>query len=182
MPSVGAPFKYRVVAGGVTSPTYEIAVAVPPARDAHRRALHLSLGAAPRAAHGGPMAATSMLPRAPTSAVQVFTDRPAATGEMTLGSGQADPRLAGRQADRAVRVADGQAATIPTGSCSADRDGVGNPGDTEYFIRTLEDRPPDVRLPEAGDRSIRHPARGGGHRGTGRGRLRRRPPWILSIQ
>ena len=30
MPSVSAPFKYRVVAGAVTSPTYEIAVAIPP--------------------------------------------------------------------------------------------------------------------------------------------------------
>ena len=37
----------------------------------------------------------------------------------------------------------------------ADRDGVGNPGDTEYFIRTLEDRPPDVRLLKpATDRSV----------------------------
>ena len=31
LPSVSAPFKYRVAAGAVTSPTYEIAVAVPPA-------------------------------------------------------------------------------------------------------------------------------------------------------
>jgi hypothetical protein len=37
----------------------------------------------------------------------------------------------------------------------ADRDGVGNAGDTEYFIRTLEDRPPDVRLLKpATDRSV----------------------------
>jgi hypothetical protein len=28
----------------------------------------------------------------------------------------------------------------------ADADGLSNPGDTEYFIRTLEDRPPDVRI------------------------------------
>ena len=37
----------------------------------------------------------------------------------------------------------------------ADRDGMSNPGDTEYFIRTLEDRPPDVRiLKPATDRSV----------------------------
>src|SRR4029079_1924990 len=36
-----------------------------------------------------------------------------------------------------------------------DRDGIGNPGDTEYFIRTLEDRAPDVRvLKRATDRSV----------------------------
>ena len=37
----------------------------------------------------------------------------------------------------------------------ADREGTGNAGDTEYFIRTLEDRPPDVRiLKPATDRSV----------------------------
>ena len=30
LPSVAAPFSYRVVAGAVTSPTYEVAVAIPP--------------------------------------------------------------------------------------------------------------------------------------------------------
>ena len=28
----------------------------------------------------------------------------------------------------------------------SDGDGLNNPGETEYFIRTLEDRPPDVRI------------------------------------
>ena len=37
----------------------------------------------------------------------------------------------------------------------ADRDGLADAGDTEYFIRTLEDRPPDVRmLKPATDRSV----------------------------
>ncbi len=37
----------------------------------------------------------------------------------------------------------------------ADHDGFASPGDTEYFIRTLEDRPPDVRvLKPATDRSV----------------------------
>ena len=36
-----------------------------------------------------------------------------------------------------------------------DREGMGNSGETEYFIRTLEDRPPDVRvLKPATDRSV----------------------------
>ena len=33
----------------------------------------------------------------------------------------------------------------------SDRDGMSSPGETEYFIRTLEDRPPDVRVAAAGD-------------------------------
>src|SRR5213076_3088078 len=37
----------------------------------------------------------------------------------------------------------------------ADRDGLGGDGDTEYFIRTLADRPPEVRiLKPATDRSV----------------------------
>jgi hypothetical protein len=37
----------------------------------------------------------------------------------------------------------------------ADTDGLSNPGDTEYFIRTLEDRPPDVRIVRpASDRQV----------------------------
>src|SRR5438105_8367188 len=37
----------------------------------------------------------------------------------------------------------------------ADREGMSNDGETEYFIRTLEDRPPDVRvLKPAQDRSV----------------------------
>jgi hypothetical protein len=36
-----------------------------------------------------------------------------------------------------------------------DREGLANPGDTEYFIRVLEDRPPDVHITRpAGDRSV----------------------------
>jgi len=36
-----------------------------------------------------------------------------------------------------------------------DREGMGNSGETEYFIRTLDDRPPDVRiLKPATDRSV----------------------------
>ncbi len=37
----------------------------------------------------------------------------------------------------------------------ADRDGLSNPGDTEYFIRTLADRPPEVHVVKpASDRSV----------------------------
>ena len=36
-----------------------------------------------------------------------------------------------------------------------DREGLSNPGDTEYFIRVLEDRPPDVHITRpAGDRGV----------------------------
>ena len=42
-----------------------------------------------------------------------------------------------------------------TGVALTDADGLSNPGDTEYFIRTLEDRPSDVRIVRpAADRRV----------------------------
>src|SRR5258707_244314 len=86
MPSVAAPFKYRVVAGAVTSPIYEIAVAIPPR--VTRIDVHYTYPAglklAPRTeTDGGDIYA----PAGTDVRVQVFTDRPAATGQMTLGAG-----------------------------------------------------------------------------------------------
>jgi hypothetical protein len=152
MPSVGAPFKYRVVAGAVTSPTYEIAVVVPPR--VTRIDVHYTypsgLRLAPRTeADGGDIYA----PAGTDVRVQVFTDRPAATGQMALGSG----KPIALALDRPTELS---ASLTVTGDDSyrlvlADRDGIGNPGDTEYFIRTLEDRPPEVRLLKPGtDRSV----------------------------
>ncbi len=152
LPAVGAPFKYRVVAGAVTSLTYEIAVAIPPR--VTRIDVHYTYPAGLRLAprtetDGGDIYA----PAGTGVRVEVFTDRPAATGQMTLGGGQPIALAADTPNELSASL------TI-TGDDSyrvglADRDGIGNSGDTEYFIRTLEDRPPDVRvLKPATDRSV----------------------------
>jgi hypothetical protein len=48
----------------------------------------------------------------------------------------------------------------------ADADGLNNPGDTEYFIRTIDDRPPDVRIVRpAADRQV-SPIEGSPRRST----------------
>ena len=152
LPSVGAPFRYRVVAGAVTSPTYEIAVAIPPR--VTRIDVHYTYPAGLRLAprtetDGGDIYA----PAGTDVRVQVFTDRPAATGQMTLGGGQPIALAADKpnelSASLTITADDSYRLVL------ADRDGIGNPGDTEYFIRTLEDRPPDVRvLKPATDRSV----------------------------
>ena len=171
--SVAAPFKYRVVAGAVTSPTYEIAVA------RSRRASRASTSTTPiprpaaRAAHrddGGDIYA----PAGTDVRLHVYTDRPAATGQMTLGGGQplALQRRSRPCSSASLKVSSDDSYRVgsPTARASA------APGDTEYFIRMLDDRPPDVRVAEAGDRSIGHAARGSRRRGAGPGRLRRRAP------
>ena len=152
LPSVSAPFTYRVVAGAVTSPTYDIAVAIPPR--VTRIDVHYTYPAGLRLAprtetDGGDIYA----PAGTDVRVQVFTDRPAANGQMTLGDGKQIALSADKpnELSASLKVIDDNSYRVAL----ADRDGIGNPGDTEYFIRTLEDRPPDVRvLKPATDRSV----------------------------
>jgi hypothetical protein len=150
--SVTAPFKYRVVAGPVTSPTYAIAVAHPPrvTRIDVDYTFPAALGLKPRTEEDS---GDIYAPAGTDVRVRIHTDRPAATGQMTLGDGKmlslsadASTVLAARLkvvADNSYRVA------------LADREGFSNPGETEYFIRLLEDRPPEVHIVKpASDRSV----------------------------
>ncbi|HMB81600.1 MAG TPA: hypothetical protein VKI43_16085, partial [Vicinamibacterales bacterium] len=143
LPSVHTPFKYRIVAGAVTSPTYDVEVAIPPR--VTRIDVHYiypaGLRLPPRTeTDGGDIYA----PAGTDVRVQVFTDRPAANGEMTLGDGKpiALSAQAPNELSASLTVRDDNSYRIAL----VDRDGIGNAGDTEYFIRALEDRPPDVRL------------------------------------
>lgn len=152
MPSVGASFTYRVVAGAVMSPAYDIAVAVPPR--VTRVDIHYTYPAGlrlePRTEKDG---GDIYAPAGTDVRVQVFTDRPAASGQMALGDGTQVPLTA----DKPTELSASLKVTSDTSYrlALAGRDGIGNPGDTEYFIRTLEDRPPDVRLLKpATDRSV----------------------------
>jgi hypothetical protein len=152
MPSVTSSFKYRVVAGAVTSPTYDVSVAFPPrvTRIDVDYSYPAALRLEPRTeADSGDIYA----PAGTDVRVHVFTDRPAATGRMALGDGKQIPLTAAKSNEftTTLRVTDDNSYRIAL----ADPDGFASPGDTEYFIRTLEDRPPDVRvLKPATDRSV----------------------------
>src|SRR5437899_8379568 len=150
--SVTAPFKYRVVAGPVTSPTYAIAVAHPPrvARIDVDYTFPAALGLKPRTEEDS---GDIYAPAGTDVRVRIHTDRAAASGQMTLGDGKRlslttdAPTLLSTTlkvvADGSYRVA------------LADREGLASPGDTEYFIRTLEDRPPEVHVVKpASDRHV----------------------------
>jgi hypothetical protein len=150
--SIVTSFKYRVVAGAVTSSIYDITVVKPPrvARIdvdyAYPEGLNLK---ARTERDSGDIYA----PAGTDVRVHVITDQPAASGRMALGNGKTvDLEVAGTNelaASLKVNADDSYRLAL------ADHEGLSSDGDVEYFIRILEDRPPDVRvLKPASDRSV----------------------------
>ncbi len=155
--AVGAPFRYRIVAGTLQSPAYEVHVARPPrvARIDLEYHYPLALGLAP---HTDEDSGDIYAPVGTEVRLHVQTDRVSTTGRMRLEDGS-EIVLAPSQMPKdgpavltgAVHVSSDTSYRIAL----ADSDGLKNPGDTEYFIRTLEDRPPDVHIRKpARDRSV----------------------------
>ncbi len=152
MDAVSAPFKYRVVAGAVTSPSFDVVVAHPPrvTRIDVDYTFPSGLGVAPRTEHDS---GDIYAPAGTEVRVHVFTDRPAASGEMALGDGKKLPlqSAAPSELTAALTVLDDNSYRLAL----ADREGLSSGSGTEYFIRPLTDRPPEVRiLRPASDRSV----------------------------
>ena len=85
--------------------------------------------------------------------VRVHADKPLAAGLLTLGEGAAKPLVAGEGSvfETELVLSQDNSYRIEL----ADRDGLTSAGDTEYFIRLMEDRPPDVRiLRPGGDQKV----------------------------
>ncbi|MGE0815592.1 MAG: hypothetical protein AB7O28_07535 [Vicinamibacterales bacterium] len=151
VPDVTASFEYRVVAGGRESPAYTVTV-VHPAR-VERIDLDFTfptaLGLEPRHEDDG---GDIYAPEGTTVRLTVTADRAVESGALLMGDGT---RVA---LDGGGRVAAADLTVSADGSyrvAFVDEDGVEMPDDTEYFIRTLFDRPPDVRiLRPAGDRQV----------------------------
>jgi hypothetical protein len=150
--AINTSFKYRVVAGTVTSPTYDVAVARPPriTRIDVDYTYPAGLNLKPRTEQDS---GDIYAPAGTDVRVHVFTDRPAATGRMALGDGKSIELAAGTPTElsASLKVVGDNSYRVAV----ADADGLSNAGDTEYFIRTLEDRAPEVRiLKPATDRSV----------------------------
>jgi uncharacterized protein DUF4175 len=159
IPSVTAPFKYRIAAGPVLSPAYDVSVAHAP----HVTRIDVDytypqgLGLQARTERDS---GDIYAPAGTDVRVHVFTDRPAVNGRMSLGDGKqielarAEPVDGRGQADEfvgALQVVEDNSYRVAL----ADREGLTNAGETEYFIRTLEDRPPEVRVTKpAQDRQV----------------------------
>jgi len=153
MPSVSSDFTYRVVAGSVASPLYTVTVARPPRVTQidveYTYPPSLALRARTERDSGDIYA-----PAGTDVRLLVHTDRPAARARMVLGKGEpvalsGAPRSTVLTADVKV-VADNSYRVA-----LADADGLSGDGDTEYFIRILEDRPPEVHvIKPAADRQV----------------------------
>jgi hypothetical protein len=149
--AVDSSFKYRVTAGGFTSPVFEVTVVRPPLvkRIDVQYAYPPALNLRPRTEEDG---GDIYAPAGTDVQVIVYPDRDGAGGEMTLADGKTIALAA--QPDGTLK---GALKVIADGSyrVTLAADGLTREGDTEYFIRTVEDRPPDVRIVKpARDRSV----------------------------
>lgn len=144
-------FTYAVTAAGTSSREYAVTMIRPPRveRIELRYEYPPVFGMPPRQeADGGDIYG----PAGTRVHMVVHADKPVTQAALTLTGGQRVV-LSSRGG-----VLEGDLTIVEDGSyrvALADADGLANPGDTEYFIRTLEDRPPDVRIMRpASDRQV----------------------------
>jgi hypothetical protein len=150
--SVDRSFTYKIGAGGASTRDFTVTAIFAPRVE--RIDLHYEYpsftGLRPRdEQNGGDIYA----PAGTKVLLRVQTDKPIAAAEMTMaGAGSKPLRAAGeRTAEIELVLARDDSYRLRL----TDRDGLGSPGDTEYFIRLMDDRPPDVRiLRPAGDQQI----------------------------
>jgi hypothetical protein len=152
IPEVTADFSYRVSIGNVTSSQYAVTALFAPAVDRIDVEYRYPAftGLAPRVDEDG---GDIYAPAGTSVRLKVFADKPVVDAVLLMadgsrvalgpGAGSALEASLSVRADGSYRVA------------LADADGLKNPGDTEYFIRIMDDRPPDVRIVRpAGDRRV----------------------------
>jgi archaellum component FlaC len=145
--TVSDSFTYRISAGPASSPLFTVRVLRPP----HVRRVDLryeypsGFGLENRVEEDG---GDIYAPAGTTVRVRVMTDKPVASADMVMADGTRLPLSAAspQLLEGTVKVAADGSYRIALG----DADGLRNPGDTEYFIRTLEDRPPEVRIVRPG--------------------------------
>jgi hypothetical protein len=150
--SVDRTFKYRVSAGRARSQEYTVAALFPPRveRIELRYEYPSFTGLRPRVEEDG---GDIYAPKGTKVRVRVHVDKPVSAGEMTSAEGPPRPftRAAERMLEGDLLLARDDSYRIRL----SDVDGLRPDTDTEYFIRLMDDRPPDVRiLRPAGDQQI----------------------------
>src|SRR5688572_28592185 len=150
--SVDRTFRYRVGAGRARSQEYTVAALFPPRveRIELRYEYPAFTGLRPRTEEDG---GDIYAPKGTKVRVRVHVDKPVSSGQLTLTGGTARPFS---RADE--RLLEGDLVLARDDSYRirlADADGLSIDADSEYFIRLMDDRPPDVRiLRPAGDEQI----------------------------
>jgi hypothetical protein len=149
--NITASFPYSVAAGSAISPEYNVEV-IRPVRITSidvRYEYPRGVGLEPHTEQDG---GDIFAPAGTKVHLTINTDKQVADGQLTLADGQAIA-LAGHN-----QVMTANLTVSKDGSYRValnDVDGLRNDGDTEYFIRMLNDRPPDVRiLRPAGDKQV----------------------------
>ncbi len=152
---VTTPFRYRVVAGAVGSEIYQVGVLHAPrvTRIDVEYRYPGSLGLAPHIEEDG---GDIFAPAGTEARLRVHVDQSSASGQLVLADG-APVQLAaaggtpGPVLEGVLTVSGDSSYRVALASA----EGLANRGDTEYFIRAMEDRPPEVRVTRpARDRSV----------------------------
>lgn len=152
VPAVAKDFVYRVTAGELASETFQVS-ALEPARvaqiDLQYRYPAFSGLPVRTEEDGGDVYA----PPGTTVRLTIHTDKAVERGALTIANSQPVPlqQLAENRFEAELVVARDGSYRVAL----SDIDGLANAGDTEYFIRTMDDAPPDVRIVQpAGDRQV----------------------------
>jgi hypothetical protein len=141
--SVDRSFTYKVVAGAVSSLDYTVTALFPP----KVRQIDVSYeypdfsGLAPRTDED---AGDIYGPAGARVRIRVYTDKPVTAGTLSF-SGRAGLPLkpsGDRMVDADLTLSKDESYRVTL----ADHDGLRSTGDTEYFIRIMNDRPPEVRI------------------------------------
>jgi hypothetical protein len=144
-------FQYLVTAAGTTSPEYSVTVIRPPRveRIDLRYEYPAAFRMAPRQEEDG---GDIYGPAGTRVHVTVHVDKPVTRAALNLTGGTPIALVqAGETFQGVLVIADDGSYRVAV----ADADGLNNPGDTEYFIRTLQDSPPNVRIVRpASDRQV----------------------------
>ncbi len=144
-------FRYAVTAAGASSREYTVTVMRPPRveRIDLRYEFPAALGMPARDEEDG---GDIYGPAGTRVRVTVHTDKPVRDAALTLtGSNAVALSSSGDVLQGELTITDDGSYRVAL----TDADGLINPGDTEYFIRTLQDRPPDVRIIRpASDRQV----------------------------
>lgn len=140
--SVDRTFDYVVTAGSATSRTYTVTALFPPRvqRIGIQYQYPAFSGLAPRTEQDG---GDIYAPAGTRVRLSIHADKPIAAGELALSAGTSALEHAGDHvlhADLLLSQDDGYRIRL------TDRDGLTSSGDSEYFIRLMDDRPPDVRI------------------------------------
>jgi hypothetical protein len=149
--SVDRSFDYRVTAGAAVSVAYGVTALFPPKVERIDLEYHYPAFSrlSPRTQED---AGDIYAPAGTRVLVRIHADKPLSSGAFALSSSAPEVRLASSQvleAEVLVRRDDAYRISL------VDVDGLHADDDSQYFIRVMEDRPPDVRIVRpAGDQGI----------------------------